>query len=508
MRLTRSNDGWLVLLSMALLLPMLAMPLGQDHATFFLGGSKMLDGGLLYADFIDVKPPLVYLLFGAGGKLLGSTPLAIRVFDLLWQGATIALMVFYLRRQRVNKMWLWCSVILYALLYATLGHAPSAQPESLFVLPLLGILILVDVMPSWGRDVLIGVLCGIVFLLKYPLAIVGPLCVAIFLMRGEPVKKVLVYTLRIVFGSILFILAVTWPIITNPRFPEAFAQIVSYLSVYGADPSWSMGLVTMALKNTAVYLGDKVSIMLCALFVIGALASQRRTIVVSLMVAIAMAISIAVERKFHGYHFARLYLPISIVGGLGLSLGWQHLKRILADGSLQTRVVIGTCVLLLLCFSPLPRYANIVKTSVATLGNPRAYDAYLTSIGEPVLDYLSMRKLEAYLQQHISPESKLLLVSMSANPIAPFLPTKQLGPFADAHFIHGVGVTPVWMQRAAEQLSASDWVVIDFDDPCTTNMHPYTSWQAIENNSEYRTILNNSFECVDTVACYYIFKHR
>ncbi|MFN3780947.1 MAG: hypothetical protein ACK4SO_02085, partial [Candidatus Kapaibacteriota bacterium] len=46
-----------------LLLPLFFLPIGFDYSIFYTGGKIIANGGKLYIDFIDIKPPLVFYIF-------------------------------------------------------------------------------------------------------------------------------------------------------------------------------------------------------------------------------------------------------------------------------------------------------------------------------------------------------------------------------------------------------------------------------------------------------------
>ncbi len=502
-------DGWslrLLLVGVLLLLPTLLMPLGIDQATYFRGGREMLSGGLLYEDFIDVKPPLLYLLVGGGGMLFGGTPISIRIFDLLWQGATILVLIMLFRQMHVDRLTTTCTVIVYAMLYVTLGYSQALQAETFVALPLLCILMLVHQRSTWPRDVGIGCCIGIAFLLKYPLAIIGPTVVLLFLLRGDDWRSVVNSTFRMSIGCAVLVAIVIWPLLADSRFAAAFSEIVAYLQVYTGSAEWNLNLLTHGLKQTGMFFGDNVSLLLCAAFAIGLLQKGSKFTWATGLFGLLLSLSIVIEHKFLPYQFARLYIPLSVIAGFGLALTVRHVQTLWQNRTLLSGAVLSGFVLLFLLFSPIPRYGNLVLISVRALTEPTAYDAYLTRPDVPGSDYRSVRALDRYLQQRLSASSRVLIISIMATPIVPFLPTKNVGPFADAHFYHGIGARDVWKQRAADFMSRANLVVIDTNDVFTgMTLHSMSSWQAIQRNPAFMENLASNFHRTDTVGCFFIY---
>jgi len=60
--------------------PLLTVPfLDLDEAAALLGSWTLLEGGTLYVDFVDNRPPLLYGLYAVGQLLLGRGMLAVRL---------------------------------------------------------------------------------------------------------------------------------------------------------------------------------------------------------------------------------------------------------------------------------------------------------------------------------------------------------------------------------------------------------------------------------------------
>src|SRR3990172_3356504 len=75
--LTAAGIAFVLLLG----LPTIVIPFATDQVWFSLGARTILDGGQLYRDFWDQKPPLIYLLYSVPFALVGEHMEAVRVFD-------------------------------------------------------------------------------------------------------------------------------------------------------------------------------------------------------------------------------------------------------------------------------------------------------------------------------------------------------------------------------------------------------------------------------------------
>ena len=62
--------------------------LNLDEVHFGLVGRSILDGGLPYVDAIDIKPPLTYLVYTAGGIFGGVSLWPVHLLGVAWLVAT------------------------------------------------------------------------------------------------------------------------------------------------------------------------------------------------------------------------------------------------------------------------------------------------------------------------------------------------------------------------------------------------------------------------------------
>ena len=136
----------------------------KGEALFFVSGQKILHGALHYRDIVDVKPPLIYYLYAAAIALFGDGWISIRIFDLLVQGGTCWLMAALVRRSTRNDLMAAAAPVIYLLLYFGQSYPSAAQAEG--YTGLLGLGVAWQMLHGTGRlrNVVVGALCGALFL--------------------------------------------------------------------------------------------------------------------------------------------------------------------------------------------------------------------------------------------------------------------------------------------------------------------------------------------------------
>jgi hypothetical protein len=154
-------------------------PIGFDQALYQYITDRVILGQRLYTDVWDQNSPGIVGIHWLATVLVGRTPIALRVFDAIWQCATIAALVALATRDGRRWQIGWLAATLYVLAYYGLGYVHTAQREGFAVLPLLlAAHALAPVRtPVWSlknlgmRHCLAGMLCFVAFAIKPPLGL-------------------------------------------------------------------------------------------------------------------------------------------------------------------------------------------------------------------------------------------------------------------------------------------------------------------------------------------------
>ena len=389
MQISYSTWKWLLIGSgLVLLLMMLNYPFGYDQAAFMVGGElTMKHGAIPYKDFLDTKPPIIFIIYGVSSLIFGHHEWSIRVFDVLFQIASLFYFFKLLKRTIGDEKLAITSVFLYALLYVTSGYWMTAQAETFALLPSLIVFDLTDrVVSGVGSirksDFLLGLYgglaCAALFLLKFTLLTI-PLGVVIYLIlesKGEnhfPWKYLagIIISLIGVIGLYAIYLMTTG---TMGRFLESLEWVKQYAD---ADPLFSSHtIIERYFKQFPMLVIYPFGLSGIVLGMIGLLryfkdhlqpvASEERkrnTSLLHLFLQLSLGlIAVLYERKFFPYHFSRVYWAFVPFAALGLrelhhlwkdySLRWMRMKK--SDRILRY-FLGGSAIIVLFFFSTAPR---------------------------------------------------------------------------------------------------------------------------------------------------------
>lgn len=179
--------------------------LNVDEAAHLLGARTLLDGGVLYVDFVDNKPPLVYVVYAAAQTIFGEGLMSVRLMGalVLIPGTALAASAFHGHGRRGLASGL-AFVVASASLLAADVHAVHC--EQVMLLPLAWSVVLMRARRFRRRPLRLlgaGALVGVAALAKQPaLAFLAPIALVI-LLDSTPLARRLGHGALLVVGAAL-----------------------------------------------------------------------------------------------------------------------------------------------------------------------------------------------------------------------------------------------------------------------------------------------------------------
>jgi hypothetical protein len=308
----------------------LAEPLWGDQALFVVGGQAIHQGGVLYRDFWDLKPPGIYGLYALAGSLFGFSSVGVHLVDLGWMlGLAIALRLTlppYFKRRWIAQIMPWLMVGSY---FALIDFRQQMQVESLVGLPLyLGVWFTLKAAQQpqsrWRWLMGSGVMGGIVLLFKL---IYLPLLLSLWSVylahcwlrqRQSLVPALWQTSWPLLLGTLLPIVPVLLYWQSQGMLGEVFYVLVQYPSklVKTLAPRPVMGLI----QSIAWFVREFSPILVLAGFGIYRSIQRVQLLTAQLIVwlVLGLAMILLQSQSWWTYHFMLLLVPLSILAGQGI----------------------------------------------------------------------------------------------------------------------------------------------------------------------------------------------
>lgn len=484
------------------------MPLGIDQSIFLRGGRMLFDGSTLYADFIDVKPPLIFLIYGLVDVLGGA--FAIGIADVVIHSIALRCLISAATSLRLSVAATWTMGVVYALLQVTLSIGQTAQTETWACVAIAGAFSLLLKAPSLGRHIGLGVLLASSIALKFTLGVVAVPIVFVLVLEQHG-KQRLRAVGAVVLSTILTLALIVIAVGHDPRFVDGFREVMIYLSVYASEPRISLASITFALSRCGEFAGDNLGVIITSLVVVGiVLLITRQTLSIRsknglVMFAVLLSFvilftTILLERRFFPYHFARLYVPLSILAAIGGD--WVATQFVTS----RRRTIVLAATLAIL-FTPIPRYGSIIGYGVVLTFDPQQRLIRQSEVFTGSPDQLP--NLLAHLTPLLHDSTRWAILSWQAAPLTLSLPGHNVLSVGATQFVTGAAARPQWKERSIQEMSKADIVVIDTSDVAEpVTLHSMSSWGAVRHDAALMNVFATHFLATDTVGTYIVFIRR
>lgn len=330
-----------LLIVTALGLANLYLPFGADTSVHILAAQSIDQGGTLYVDFWDNKPPGLYYFFYLAGRLFGFNEFGVHLFELIWL-LLLSVCLMVTLRSVYSTRWLSALVPISSvgIYYATVAEDQLTQMEFLVSLPIyLSIWCAYIACRNRNKIVLLcflsGLLAAVAVLFKLLLAPI--MVMAWIILAGSQL-----YQRQLTFGQLL--LKMVAPITLGVVLP--IAAIVIWFARQNALPEllWTLfiypseALATAPdasktrLVTTAAFFTSYFApwLLFAAIALLAWFKSSKDQLMTLMLAWLATAIVIFLIQSFSWwtYHALLFFLPTAIlaVAGIDRSLAYvnQH----------------------------------------------------------------------------------------------------------------------------------------------------------------------------------------
>lgn len=375
-----------LLFSAIILLPIIAFPISSDLSVFMHGGLAIANGGELYKDFFDIKPPIIYYIFAGLNYLFGDNVLVYRIFDFMYQMVFLFLCTILFSKLKVKQNIIRAFLILLPISYTILNYRDTLQVESLAFVPMLiYFYYLMKEKLNAKSIILLGLTLGISISLKYTLGIIFIASIPIFLNKSENrVRAIILLLTQLIIGVFVLLLTIS-PVIVQGNIGGLMATN-KYLAEYSKYPPIGAELFREMLKSLAYSLGNFVTVTYLFFFLLASIfcikKDKREVLKYSIIICFLLFISVLIERKANIYHLSRLYPFLILVVSYGFVYFFKHFK-------FRKNIQSLAFILIFLILSPFLRLINTYKIAYDRVFN---YEEYVNTINKEKSDIIKLNE--------------------------------------------------------------------------------------------------------------------
>lgn len=487
----------LLLIACILLIPTLFFPISPDLTVFLYGGKTIAEGGNMYADFIDIKPPAVYLFMVPVYKFFSGSEVLIRLFDLIYQlAAIISIFVVIFKRTR-DGSFAWLASIFYAMIYGATSYEIAFQCETFIGLPLIWALYFMSGKPAARSAIIAGLLLGFACSLKYSLAMLVPASFLIVILESGTAwaKRIAYLSAGIAAGF-----AIPHSILLTGDSFHGYFEAMRFLGGYVSNSSGrSIFDVIFILRVSRFYLGQAFSYSILAFAAMGVytvFGGRRREYsnltMSSVIISIALWGSIIFEAKYMNYHWIRLIAPVAVLAGSGGAYFWKRVAN-LKSFSIYKKIATAIILIAAVYFSPQSGLARNSYSAYLWITSPSRFDLRYEDRTSYVPRSLSEWKYVANrLKGRL--DDKTMIVSHGDQPIYYYMQAKNISKFAHSGFYLSTMATDYYKSGIEPEIKSTKVIIIRSDVGDVNNLGTYDSdWKLFEKNRRLAEILDNNF---------------
>ncbi len=516
------------LIFVVLLFPLVFGFINTDLSIYLKAGKTILDGGKLYVDFIDVKPPIFFTSYAVVNFFINDN---YRLFFVLLFAVSLATTVgiFHFVQKQFNREIGIYTSISYSLIIATIGHSMGMHFEVLFnFLIFLSVLLHYKTKDYYANEgkptkiinlILFGVLLSYIFSSKYTYGLLS----AAFLFYDwgsgnykfvNLLKKYLIIGTSFVIATVLFHF---W--LFDSEILAAYKDLLEYMKFYSSMPPTSATLVRDMIKNTGIFFGDNLSILISFATFLGIYSladksvnkNQKYLVLVNVFIFIFLLLSVIIEKKLIIYHFARLSFPVALLSGIGINYAIDFIKKYWKEQSnFSAKFAITALIFLMLLLSPLSRYAGLVRHSIAFFKPDADYYKFLDSNRPIYFNYYEKYQLANYINSNYSKDTKVLISSIGSFDLIYQLNTLVFTQLPQRCNYLSEMDFPNQLAQFADLMDKTDLLIIQRNDkfyPILTGSDK-SSEQKIKENPITNRLLNEKFDLVKETDAFLLYQAK
>jgi hypothetical protein len=296
-------------------------PMSRDEGTYGYLGQLAAKGLTPYLDFYEMKPPMLYYLYGLGGSLFGFTDLGLRLFALLLTLCS-SLLIFLILNRYTSKHF----ALVGAALFSILSLNPFAFGFAMIAEHLVNTLVLVSIFlihKSYDRKgFLLMLLAGAAFataiLTKQTAILLSPVFLLYFILHHR-YKSWIIQSLRFAAGALIPVTLLAMLFVLNGAFSEAMYWLTTYPAKYASSVSPEEG------KTYLRYFSKNISLFQVSLFITAAFALVANLVWIKkkpftwlTAYFIIALLTVVPGFRFYGQYWMLIFAPMALMAAAAL----------------------------------------------------------------------------------------------------------------------------------------------------------------------------------------------
>lgn len=498
-----------------LVFPFFFLPFGFDYSIFFVGGKIIANGGKLFVDFIDIKPPLIYYFFAVLYILFDNNLFLYQVFNTIVLLAT-SILTFEVANSIFKNRWIALLAPVPMILFAaSFNYNYIFEPELFlnFVL-MISTFLLFKKKESLVVAIALGFLSGIAFGLKYTFGVILlPIIIYFYNETNPPLRKK-----QILFSIIAFIITTALPFVVlffqNWTF-KGFANVVSFINYYQSTGFFSPKSLVRIPNNIEIILGVFYSLSFSIAFFYGVwntflswkkLNRQEQSWHSFLLLCFFfLFFSIVVEHQFLNYHFLRLASILSIYSGYGIYLVFTELPKF--PRTIRSFLILALSFIFVF-YTPIPRYIRTLIPTYYFFTNKEKYIDYFENKSTAHTLLRQHTTIATLVNQNLTADDTVVIVGGAAQ-IYTMLKDCKFSAFPTSVFVLSRFKKPKeWEERFLRELNTAKYLIVQDYDHTHFFGEEVSSWEAFNRNPIYKNILEQRYELVLKTFSFYVYRKK
>jgi hypothetical protein len=500
------------IISIIFLIPILYYPISCDLSIYISEGKLIADGGKIYSDLIDIKPPMFYYFYSLIYNLTGLNEFNIRIFDFIWQFFTLFALYFYVLKVFKDKFSAQILLPIYSILYVSVGYIASMHTESFITLFLIRILLLENKEDRRILDLTLeALILGLITSMKFTFGIIYiAVIINDLLLLNDNFKSFAKKHFTIISISGIVIALSFLPLLDKEIF-SGFKNGTQYLSFYSALPHLSLSTLKMSLKTISIFFGDNFSLFYTFSLVVGLYSlvknssieidRKKSLIFISFLM---LFFSVLIERKLAVMHFVRIFGISSIIITFGIKYIFE--SGIFKNSNRRLKPFIAIIILGTLLFSPIPRALNLFQPVYYFYKSNEKFNQFYS-------DNLNIHlrtnfiQIAEFINSKTTSKDSVIVISTGGNVINYFLKDCRKSAFTQSCFYLSEVNIQDWSKKIELEMQSAKYLIIQDNDihPMLTG-NDFSSLENIKSKPNLNYILQNRFTLDTLMKPFHIYR--